>query len=212
MSNKSNNKILSDYDKISASYHEASHTLIGLSNFFDISKVSLTTENKEDHGNTFFDNLEILNNNQELTKLLITNEVQFLYAGMEGEKIYYQDICGSASFPRHLKKGSWEDIEKASRLIRKNDLAETGKTTSDFKKKLQERNKEFLLEHWDDIKLIAHSLYKKKTLYFDDLKYILTRNSSHKDFWKEKFKKIKLLHENDDLEIEIIKTLISPKI
>jgi len=47
-----------------------------------------------------------------------------------------------------------------------------------------------LIEHWEAIDLVAHSLFKHKRLSYQDLKVLLTTKSRNRKFWKETFKEI----------------------
>lgn len=203
-----------DYALIAANFHESSHTIAALANLIYVSSVNVNPahQNGEDVGTTSYEAWEEYLDPQ-LTKLTILAELQLLYAGLVGEKIYYKDITGSSKFPMHLKVGSWNDIASASSLIRKSEIATPGTETQILKRKIQQEVEKFLIEHWMEVKLISHQLYKKKTLVFDDLKTLLTRKNPHKDFWIEKFKKIKLLRDSEEkISEETIKTLLSPKI
>jgi hypothetical protein len=58
---------------------------------------------------------------------------------------------------------------------------------------------------------VAHALYKKKRLNFEELKNVLTRKTKNKFMWKEKYKQIELLynHRNELKEAEL-KVILSP--
>lgn len=189
-------------------YHEASHTICAFHNFMCVDRVYIMSD-KVHHGKTLYELLDFTNvKSKVLAKILIIFEVQTYYAGLVGEKIYYKDICGSDKFPMNLRIGSSFDIKSSYNLINKNNLAEPGKSRLLFKKQVQNDTRAILLEYWEDVKLIAHLLYKHKELNFDNLKYYLTRNSVNKKFWKERFKCIKLLL-NQNIEEKDIKEIIT---
>lgn len=200
-----------DYGKIAAAYHESSHCLVGLANVIYIENCII---NQDNGGSTDYVVYDIADCKDEgLKKIILASEASMIFAGLLGERIYYQDITGSHKFPNHLKMGSSIDNGMASDLIRKNNLAAPGKETADLKKKLKQGAENLLKEHWSSVKSIAHALYKRSFLSFDELKYILTRHPEDGRFWKEKMKQIMLVHnENNQLSEETIKTLISPKI
>lgn len=55
--------------------------------------------------------------------------------------------------------------------------------------------RQLMIPYWEDVQLIAKSLFKSKKLYWDDLKSLLTRKSKNKAFWKKQLKDIELLFE-----------------
>lgn len=196
-----------DYELIAMSYHEAGHAVMALHNYLQVHSVNVMTSRRED-GNTEYFVYADMPEDEELKKILLIFELQVLYAGLTSEKTYYKDICGSSKFPMHLRVGSWYDTSLASSIIRKNLLSSPGKKTYLFKKEIQYDVEQMLLEHWDAVKQIAHSLYQRKRLTFDELKYILTRKTEHKDFWKNRFKKMKIIHGKNPPTEETIKDLM----
>ena len=194
-----------DYELIAQAHHEAGHTICALYNLMKITSVVVMNNRENGDGKTeylFTDPDLLLNEN--IIQLQLEFELQVSYAGLLAEKIYYKDICGSDKFPMHLKKGSSGDIKEASNLINKYKIAPAGNARTQLKKQVQKDTNLILQEHWSDVKLVAHSLYRKKRLNFDDLKFILTRKSEFSDFWKERFKHIKSINDKniseDDLE------------
>lgn len=193
-----------DYELIAMSYHEAGHVVCALLNYLCVVNTNVMTPKRRE-GNTEFyiygnDEVE----DEELRKMLLIFELQAVYAGLISEKMYYKDICGSSKFPMHLRIGSSYDNASASKIIRNNNLAEPGKKTFLFKKQVQYDVERLLSEHWNAVKVIAHYLYKKKRLTFDELKFVLTRRTENKDFWKERFKKIKFIHNEKNPSAEVI--------
>lgn len=198
-----------DYAVIAAAYHEAGHAVCGLHNYLYVYDTFIIT-NKIKEANTLFYDYGANNlKDQELKKILLIFELQMFYAGLVAEKMYYKDICGSSHFPMHLRKGSWYDIASASNIIRKNGLAKPGKSSFLLKKQIKYDVENIISEHWDDIKVIAHSLYQKKRLSFDELKFILTKKTNRNEFWKERFKKITIIHKDKNSPTEdVVKDLI----
>lgn len=197
-----------EYSAISMAYHEASHVICGLANFMKVSSVYIMSD-KHDHGNTFYELYDQDTiNDKMLSKVIVIFEVQTLYAGLIGEKIYYKDICGLDKFPMHLRIGSSNDIQEASKIINKYNLANPGKPRNLFKKQIHSDTKSILCTYWDDIKLVSHALYKHKKLDHKDVKYILTRKSYNKEFWKNRFKIIKSIYEEKDIDEKLVKNII----
>lgn len=199
-----------DYELIALAYHEASHAIIATFHFMKISSIRISNE-KEMDGLTEWENFfhaEYIIQDLQLQKLMISNEIDVFYAGFVGEKIYYKDISGSERFPQTLKYGSENDIAKASNLIKKYSLALPGKDRSKLKKSIQSDISRLLIENWDAVKAVAHALYQRRKLNFDDLKLILTKKTKNKLLWKEKYKQIELLYEHkekiNESELKII--------
>jgi hypothetical protein len=184
-----------DYELISLTYHEAGHCLFGLLNHIKITAVAVNSEisSSEDLGFTQYEIAELENQDVSVLNQQLMAEIGINYAGLAAERIYYKDICGSDKLPMILKGGCSEDIKTAATLIKKFELAAPGKKRYAFKQKMLRDCKLLLEQHWEAVKLIAHSLYKHKRLTFQDLKDILTKKSSNKEFWKTRFKEINLL-------------------
>lgn len=202
-------KLSRDFELISCTYHEASHTIYALLHFIRVDGVEVQGEDKEVLGYTHYDPLEGKFEDSELIHYLLEAEINVYYAGLTGERIYYKDICGSDKFPMTLKNGCSGDIAAASDLIKKNNLAPPGQKRWAFKQRMIRLTKQDLEQNWDAVKLIAHALYKKKKLSYDDLRDILTKKSRHKDFWKGRFKDIDILFdEQKKLDEETIKVIL----
>jgi len=184
-----------DYSLIAASHHESGHCLVALLNLIQVSDVGVAIDGSDAVGLTqFYMYKNTVIEDRELHELLVLSDLLVAYAGLQAERLYYKDICGSSKFPLHLKVGSAEDTASAYKLIRTNNLATPGKETSILKKKLQSEVEQMLIAYWSDVKLVAHSLYQRRKLYFRDLKNLLTRNNDNKDFWKSQFKTINFIH------------------
>lgn len=200
-----------DYEMIASAYHEASHTIAALANFVLIDAVRIAWDKG---GDTFYSIQYHADETEDpiLKKLIVMAELRTIYAGLVGEKIYYKQICGSNKFPAHLKIGSSSDMKVGSDLIRRYKLANPGKETHQLKQDVRQDMEKFLYKHWETVKLLAHTLYRKKKLNFTELKYLLTRAKEDKDFWKDKFKRIKMIYEaKSELSEKVVKNLISSK-
>ena len=149
---------------------------------------------------------------KDTTLHIAKNEVMMSFAGLEAEKLFYRDICGSNKFPRVLKMGCEADIKSASETIKRYDLAPPGKKRQAYKRQLQKELGAILTEHWSDLKLISHALYKTKRLSFDDLKKLLTKKSVRAEFWKRQFRDIGVLFDQlNDLDNAQIVAMIVQK-
>lgn len=193
-----------DYSLIAAAHHEASHTIVSLLNLIQVSDVAVKIDGSDAVGLTqFYMYKNSIIEDQELLEILITSDLFVAYAGLQGEKLYYRDICGSSKFPLHLRIGSSEDFSAAQKLIRTNNLAAPGKETSALKKKLQAEVEQMLIAYWSDVKLVAHQLYKRRRLYYRDLKNILARApNENRLFWKQQFKIINFIHHDSKVPEE----------
>lgn len=185
-----------DYEVIAMSFHEASHVICGLFNCMKIDDVYVMSD-KHKSGKTSYEIADI--NNFELkplVKTLLIYEIQALYAGLVGEKIYYKEICGSDKFPMHLRIGSSGDIAAAAELISSNNLAPAGKSRLQFKRQIQTDAFNILTFYWEDVRLMAHQLYRYKRLSYEEIRSILVKYSLNKEQWKLKFKQIKIIYDN----------------
>jgi hypothetical protein len=198
-----------DYFFIATNFHEASHAITGLHNYFQVYNVNILMPAIKEGTTDFyiFDNEKI--QDEELKYIFLMFELQTIYGGLIGERLYYKDITGSDRFPSHLKSGSASDTFQAAALIRKHHLAKPGKNTHLLKKRIQNDVEELLLEHWDAVKVVAHALYKKKKLNFEELRNLLTKKTNHNDFWKDRFKKIKSIYNDNNIpKDQILKDLV----
>jgi len=189
-----------DYELIAQSYHESGHAVCALHNYMKVINVDVMNERSNNDGKTEYLSIEIEELGEEdIQKAILYFDLQIYYAGLVAEKLYYKDICGSDQFPMHLRIGSSNDLYNASEIIKKSNFAAAGKERFLFKKKVQKEVNDLLIKYWSDVKLVAHYLYKKKKLNFDELKNILTRKSENKDFWKTRFKVMKIIHDTSTI-------------
>lgn len=194
-------KLSYDHELIATCYHEAGHAVSALYHLMHVSAVGtdivVDKRTQKDLGYTSFDSsLEYETvANEELLYTFVISEIYINYAGLAAEKSFYKDICGTDKLPMVLKRGSGSDSEHVATLIKKFNLAPPGKKRYAFKKKAFNKARQSLMLYWDDVKLIAHALFKTKKLYWDDLKSLLTRKSKNKVFWKKQIKDIELVFE-----------------
>ncbi len=196
-----------NYFRIAITYHEASHAICGLFNFLRMYHIYVM---RKEEGNALYETYDLdLIEDELLVKIIAIYEVQTLYAGLIGEQIYYKEICGSDKFPMHLKSGSSSDMQKASKLIKKYNLALPGKARSIFRSQIKNDANVLLQEYWEDIKLLAHALYQYQEMKLEDIKYVLTRRSDNKEFWKNRFKEINHIYsERKNLKESEIKDIL----
>ena len=203
-----------DYKLIAMCWHEASHAIVGTLNFLKVYKITVMgPESKVDDGWThYFSYDENYNDDEEFQKILAKLHIQFYYAGLIGETLYYKTICGSSKFPMYLKSYSSFDTREASKLFRKYKLANPGKDTYNLKKDFKVETANMIFSYWNDIQLVAHCLYRKKRLNYDDMKFLLTRKSANKNYWKNIFSKINYIYDNiEKISSEEIKTILNYK-
>jgi len=202
-------KLADDYERMITCYHEAGHALAGLLCYFKITDVTITRD-KKIHGETIYHSMNTIYQitDPALLSYLIRGEIYISYAGLASEKIFYKKSSGSAKFPMVLKDGSSLDIAGASEIITKYNLSPAGKKRYSFKKKMFNETTKYLECHWQSVVLLAHALFKNKTLSFYDLKYILTKRSEHKIFWTRQFKVITKLYRKENLTENLIKSYL----
>jgi len=207
------NKQAHDYELIAMCYHEAGHAVIGIFNSLKVAEVKIIDDNKDLEGWTYWDNpIDLDSENVEdnnLLNLIVCNELETLVAGITAERIYYKDICGSEKLPRILKAGSSQDISEVSKCIKKYELALSGPPRTVLKNKITDITKKTLLDHWDAVKAVAHELYRKRNLNFEEIKIILTKKTKTNSLWKEKYKLINIIFDDKQRSHDDIKILLS---
>lgn len=187
---------------IMTAHHEAGHTIYGLLSFMKI-PVVMAAFGTETGGWTHYEMLAVPVQSPQIAEYLLLSEICISYAGLVAENMHFKKICGSDKLPMILKDGSSPDILSASELISKHNLVPPGKPRQRYKKQLCKEIAETLEDYWEDISLVAHTLFKKKRLTHDDLKTLLTRKSEQNVFWKQQFKDIDTLMNKTLTEKEI---------
>ena len=188
-------KLSLEFEMIFAAQHEAGHTIVGLLNFIKIDPVEIfRTAEGRGEGFTHYDIVGFTEDkgfiikDNDVIHFLVKAEVVLNYAGSLAEKNLYRHICGADALPMVLKEGSFSDMDTSTGLIREYNLAPPGQKRYTYKQKLLRQTSQTIEIHWQDITLVAHALYDKHKLSFDDLKNLLTRKSPNKSFWKERFR------------------------
>lgn len=195
-------RLSQEFDLITTAFHEAGHTISGLLNLMKIQFVCIDAKMdrnlNKDLGYTNFIIAADFKYVQDLDlkKELLIREIYVNYGGLAAEKLLYKDICGTYNIPMILKVGSYLDRDRCAELISAHNLAPPGRKRYAFKKKSLQKSIDQLEESWSDVKLVAHILFRKKRLTYDQLRAILTKKSEHKDFWKEHFKIINKIYRN----------------
>jgi len=199
-------KLSQNLSMITTCYHEAGHAILALLMFCKVESLFIQKDRRvsgEANYNTIQSEIK------EINDFVISSEINILYAGMLAEKIFYEDITGSKILPNVLKDGCEDDIRKVSDIIKKNNLAPPGEKRYRYKKKIQNSTKRLLNENWDAVRAVAHSLFERKKLNFEDLKLILSKKTHNSKFWKDQFKYINLfIDQNKPLDNKDIKIII----
>jgi hypothetical protein len=180
------------FELVMTAHHEAGHTIYGLLSFMKI-PVVMAAFGTETGGWTHYEMLDMSIQDPKIAEYLLLSEICVSYAGLIAESMHFKKICGSDKLPMILKDGSSPDIRSASELISKHNLVPSGKPRQRYKKQLCKEIAETLEGQWEDVSLVAHSLFKKKRLTYDDLCELLTRKSIDRVFWKQQFKNIDTL-------------------
>jgi hypothetical protein len=201
-------KIAKQFEIIMTNVHEAAHAIYALLHFMKVNSVIVFTS-KEINGITNYNDvydLDIIKNKQ-LLKTIVKIEIGVCYAGLAAEKILFNSLSGSLRTPHFISCGSTDDNKIASQYIKKYNMAVPGIKRSNFKNKiLKEVNKD-LISFWDDVVLVSHSLFKEKSLNYEQLKNVLI-NSVNKEFWIEQFEEIEYCYYYDVNE-KYIKELLN---
>jgi hypothetical protein len=211
--NKIRKQVHFTHELISTSYHEAGHAIYGLLHFMIVEAVCVyeNSKNKRFEGFTQYDAPDISTiSDPELFQALLKSEISIKYAGLAAEKYHFKNISGSDKFPMFLRDGSSDDTLTAAELIRKYNVAPPGRKRYTYKKKLINETLHELQEHWDAVTVVAHALFKKRKLDFNDLKLLLTKKTKNKIFWKNKFKNIQYIFDNaSTLDEETFKIILT---
>lgn len=201
------------HELISTSYHEAGHTIYGLLHFMKIESVSVFEDRKSKRieGFTHYNSPAITDlQDVDLFNERLHAEIGLSYAGLVAEKRHFKMISGSDKFPMFLRDGSSNDITSAAALFQKYGLVEAGRKRYNYKQKLIKFLDQELQEHWDAVTLVAHSLFKKKKIYYPELKTLLSRKAEDKEFWKKQFKGIDYIYDNAEaLDEKELKSILS---
>jgi hypothetical protein len=203
-------KVTHTHELISTSHHEAGHVIYALLHFIMIHSVRVFYDKKTKRigGFTYYDSLDYDTfDNFELMAERLNSEIGLLYAGLVSEKYQYKLHSGSDKFPSFLD-GSSKDLKDASEVIKKYNIALPGRKRYNYKKHMIRRVTRELLEHWDAVTVVAHALFQKKRLSFNDLKNILIKKTEHKEFWKERMKAIKIFYDKPDVDEKEFMSLI----
>ncbi len=184
-------KYFKTYDQITCSIHESGHALCALFFNMKVDMVHLFDDKKTKRvaGMTYFIHaMANENDSNALFTSLIESEICVNYAGLLAEKCHFKKISGSDKYPGSWKNGSFDDTTSAARLL--SFISIPGKERHLLKKKIMGEAYFILNKYWDDITLISHALFKKRKIFFSDLKNILTKKSKNKVFWKKQFRNI----------------------
>ncbi len=208
-------KVTHTHELIMCCFHEAGHSIYGLLHHMKVDMVEVFEDKKTKRvcGMTYF-NYPVADevDDSDLKYQLMISEICVNYAGLAAEKYHFKNVSGSDKFPGFWKNGSSSDTIMAASLLKEYNLAPPGKKRYAFKKKLIKETHKELLNNWEDVVLISHSLFKKKKLSFSNLKDLLTKKSVNKDFWKEQFKNINYIFDNgDDLDENSLRLMLLNK-
>lgn len=193
-------KITRIHDSISTSYHEAGHAVYALLCGMMVSSVSIfeNVKNKRIEGLCYYHLPEIKDIcDNELLLYIANAEIGVRYAGLTSEKYFFKSICGSDKFPKFLKDSSFYDTLMAAQAIKKFNVVSPGKKRYEYKKRKINQVSKSLELYWSDVTLLAHQLFSKKKLSYLDIKNLFIKKSTNKNFWKEQFKKISYIFQDD---------------
>ena len=204
-------KITRIHDSISTSYHEAGHAVYALLCGMMVSSVSIfqNNKNKRIEGLCYY-HLPDVTEIQDLDLLIyIANaEIGIRYSGLTSEKYFFKSICGSDKFPKFLKDSSSYDTMLAAQAIKKFNVVAPGKKRYEYKKRKINQVSKVLEMYWADVTLLAHQLFSKKKISYLDIKNLFIKKSPNKNYWKEQFKKISYIFQDDcsidEKELKII--------
>lgn len=182
-------KVTKTYELITTSYHEAGHAVFALLCEMKVSSVCIFEHKmlKRIHGFTQYESPD-LDPHHSLFDVRLQQEIGLSYAGLLAEKYHFKSISGSDQIPMFIKEGSSNDLMSVRKAIHKYNPAPAGKKRTLYKQKIARNTLNMLIEYWDAVELIAHSLFKRRKLTFQDLRQLLIKKSKNKKYWKEQFR------------------------
>jgi len=192
-------KVTKTHEQISTAYHEAGHTVYALLHCMIVQSVCIFEDKKSKriHGFTHYNAPQASDmEDVDLRNILLINEIKLSYAGLTAEKYHFKCISGSDKFPMFLKDGSSDDTLSAAALIKKYNLAPAGRKRYNYKQKLIRETLSEQIQHWDAVTVIAHALFQRKRLTYQDLRELLVKKTKNKKFWKERFKQMAFIYDN----------------
>lgn len=180
-----------DHSLIITSWHESGHIIIGLFNYFKVQSANIFPP-WNDEGATCYLSINFNNVSKKLKQELLKFQLESIYAGQISEEKFHKEIAGSiSSFSRG--SSSMDNI-LATRLIQNHNLAKAGKARILLKKRVKKNLDKVLSKFWDSVRIIAHALYERRSLTFSDIKILLTTQTKHKKFWKNRFRVIEKVY------------------
>lgn len=190
-------KVTKTYELISTSYHEAGHTICALLSSMKVNSVCVFEHKKlkRIHGFTQYESPD-LDPNHLFFDILLEQEISMSYAGLLAEKYHFKSISGSDQIPMFIKEGSSNDLFSIRKVIQKYNPVPPGKKRYSYKQKIAKKTLDILIEHWDAVDLVAHSLFGHKKISYQDLRELLTKKSKNRKFWKEQFKIISQIYDD----------------
>ena|ERR1700723_37178 len=191
-------KVASTHECISTAYHESGHAIFSLLKKVQVSSVCIFQNKKTKRWDGFTSyNVIELSEIQDQVQLneALDIEIGIQYAGLVAERYHFKKISGSDKFPFYWKDGSSDDTRTAALLIKKYSIIPAGRKRYAYKQKIIRHDFALLQQHWDAVTLVAHALFHRKRLYFEDLQQLLIKNSEDKNFWKLQFKEIENIYD-----------------
>lgn len=202
-------KLSAEYDRIGTSYHEAGHVVSALLNYMYVSSVSIVHEERIG-GTTYFLSLLETEKKSVVSKILelkiLEREILVRYAGLAAERFNYKNLCGSSKYPRIMTEGSYIDIEDIAKIIKK--FSSPGIERKKLKTKFYKKSSKQIEQNWDAVIAIAHILFKRKRINYEEIKKTIIRKTKNKSFWKEHFKQLELIYLStpEAFDISIVET------
>jgi hypothetical protein len=197
-------KVTKTHELISASHHESGHVIYGLLHLMKVISVEVfeNQKYKRVHGVAYSEypypyNYESIED-PYIENRFIMADIGMNYAGLIAEKTLFKNISGSRQIPMFIIDGSTDDNKNAYVIIKKYNLAPPGPKRAALKRKIIREVQEEINHHWEEVTIVAHALFKFRKLTYQDLQKLLTKKSKNKKFWKEQFKNINYIHDNNE--------------
>lgn len=167
-------------------YHEAGHAVIGLLNFVKTRGISIVPESGS-YGSTLFDFVfPTKETPKQLSNALLASNLYLLAAGEIANNVLCEKL-GCKKAARLIARGGHDDRLRISKVIKDYKLAEPGRLRKELKAAINNKTRQFVETHWEEIVMLASFLLEHRKASFEDVKTCLLSVRGKKTFWKCRF-------------------------
>lgn len=162
-----------DYNLIVTCYHEAGHIVAALRNFILPLECQVMKGNQIDANTTLKYFIIPKNSDAKLYRQLLMSRLHTYAAGIVAEEIFFNLIVGK-SLPRNLRHGWHKDRIEFLSALKKTEKNPATRTR--MREKIFKQTRQVLEKDWHIVIALAHALYDKKFLSFEDICRVVIRS------------------------------------